>query len=108
MSFVVSGVKRVNGRLQAREIGVFLNFDEAVTVARQHIDDFIYREYRSTVAEGISVSKLYERYKKNGELIVVQPKNKGDTAAMTFDAYEYASRKCAEIASHVPPLTKKP
>ena len=108
MSFVVSGVTRVNGRLQAREIGVYINFDEAVTVAKQHIDDFIYREYKRSVGEGISVGKLYERYKTSGELIVVQPKLKSDTAVMSFDAYEYASRKCAEVAAQVPPLKRQP
>src|SRR4051812_19881311 len=108
MSFVVSGVKRVSGKLQAREIGTFLTFEEAVRLAKQHIDDFIYREYKKSVGAGITVTKLFERYKKEGELIIVQPKVKSDTVALSFDAYDYASRKCAEVASQVPPLRKKP
>ena len=107
MSFVVRGVKRVDGKLQARDLGVYLNFDEAVRVAKQHIDDFIYREYRRTIGQGISVGKLYERYKRHGELMLVQPKIKGDTAVMSFDAYEYAAKKCAEICAQVPPPKTK-
>ena len=103
MSFVLRGVKRAAGRLQARDIGEYLNFDEAVRVAKQHIDDFIYREYRRTVGEGISVGKLFERYKSAGELMLVQAKAKSDTAVMKFDAYDYAARKCAEICAQVPP-----
>lgn len=107
MSFVLRGVKRVDGRLHARDIGEYLNFDDAIRVARQHIDDFIYREYRRTVGEGISVGKLFERYKSDGELMLVQAKVKGDTAVMKFDAYEYAAMKCAEICAQVPPSKQK-
>jgi hypothetical protein len=107
MSFVVRGVKRAAGKLQARDVGEYMNFDDAVKVARQHIDDFIYREYRRTVGQGISVGKLYERYKSDGELMLVQPKIKGDTAVMDFDAYEYAAEKCAEICAQVPPPKTK-
>ena len=107
MSFVLRGVKRVDGRLQARDVGEYLNFDEAVRVAKQHIDDYLFREYRRTVGQGITVRKLYEHYKSSGEFMLVQPKFKGDTAVMNFDAYEYASKKCAEICSQVPPPKAK-
>jgi hypothetical protein len=108
MSFIVSAIKRASGKLQAREIGTYPTFDEAVRVAKQHIDDFIYREYKRSIGAGITVTKLFERYKADGELMIVQPKVKSDTVALSFDAYDYASRKCAEIASQVPPLTRKP
>jgi hypothetical protein len=107
MSFVLRGVTRADGRLQARDLGEYPNFDDAVRVARQHIDDFIYREYRRTVAQGITVGQLYEHYKSSGELMLVQPKIKGDTVVMKFDAYEYAAKKCAEICSQVPPPKTK-
>lgn len=107
MSFVLRGVKRAGGKLQARDIGEYMNFDDAVRVARQHIDDFIYHEYRSSVAQGISVGKLFERYKTYGELMLVQAKTKSDTAVMKFDAYDYAGRKCAEVCAQVPPPKTK-
>lgn len=106
MSFVVRGVKRVDGKLKARDVGEYANFGDAVSVAQRHIDDFIYREYQRTIGQGITVGKLYESYKSNGELMVVQPKIKGDTAVMNFDAYAYAAKKCAELCSQVPPPPK--
>lgn len=107
MSFVVRGVKRAEGKLKAREVGEYANFDDAVKAAQRHIDDFIFREYQRTIGKGITVGKLYELYKSKGELMVVQPKIKGDTAVMNFDAYEYAAKKCAELCAEVPPPQAK-
>jgi hypothetical protein len=99
MSFILRGVMKVNGKLQARDIGEYPNFDEAVRVATQNIDDFLYREYKRHMAQGISARKLYEIYKKDGEIMLVQPKINKDTIVMKFDAFEYATRKCGEIGA---------
>jgi hypothetical protein len=102
MSFIVRGVRKVDGKLQARDIGEYPNFDEAVRVATQSIDDFLYQEYKRHMAVGISPRKLYEIYKASGEMMLVQPKGNKDTVVMKFDAYEYATRKCGEIGTKLP------
>ncbi len=44
MTFLVHGVTRTAGKLHARQVGEYLNFDEAMAAAKQAIDDFLYRE----------------------------------------------------------------
>jgi hypothetical protein len=107
MSFIVRGVKKVNGKLQARDIGEYPNFDEAVRVATQLIDSFLYQEYKRNLAQGISARKLYELYKSSGEMILVQPKGNKDTLVLKFDAYEYATKKCGELGVKAPPPKAK-
>ena len=107
MSFIVRGVKKVAGKLQAREIGEYPNFDEAVRVATQHIDDFLYHEYKRNLTQGISARKLYELYKSNGEMMLVQPTGNKDTVVLRFDAYEYETRKCGEMGARLHPPKAK-
>jgi hypothetical protein len=107
MSFVVRGVMRVDGKLQARDIGEYPNFDEAVNVAKQHIDDFLFREYKRNLSQGLSARKLYELYKSKGEIMLVQPKINKDTLVMKFDAFEYATKKCGELGTRARPPKAK-
>jgi hypothetical protein len=108
MTIVVRAVSRAGGKLQAREIGEFMNFNEAVKVARQHIDDFLYREFKQAVWQGITPAKLYEIYKSSGEIMLVQPKIQKETVVMKFDALEYAAKRCADICTHLPPPAAPP
>jgi hypothetical protein len=47
--YLAHGLTRTGGKLHAREIGEYWNFNEAVGVAKQRIDDFLYREYQRAV-----------------------------------------------------------
>jgi hypothetical protein len=108
MTIIVRAVSRAGGKLQARDIGEFMNFDEAVKVARQHIDDFLYREFKQAVWQGITPAKLYETYKSSGEIMLVQPKVQKETVVMKFDSLEYAAKRCADICTNVPAAATPP
>src|SRR5476651_1554542 len=103
MNFFVHGVIRTGGDLHAHQIGEYWNFEEAIAAAKQHIDDFLYREYKRAVWHGISGEKLFLLYKRAGEAMLVVPKNSSDTFVLHFDHLDYAARKCAEICAKTTP-----
>ena len=100
MNYFVHAVTRADGRLHARPLGEYWNFDEAVAAAKQKIDDFLYREYQRSVWHGITPQKLLELYKRAGETILVVPKVHTSTMAPQFDHLEYAAAKCREICGN--------
>ena len=100
MNYFVHGVTKTGGRLHARALGEYWNFDEAVTVAKQKIDDFLYREYQRSVWHGVTPQKLLTLYKQAGEAILVVPKVHSATIVPHFDHLEYAAAKCAEICGN--------
>ena len=99
MNYLVHSVTRTGGKLHAREIGEYWNFDEAAGVAKQKIDDFLYREYQRAVWHGVTPKKLLTLYKKAGEAILVVPLVHTSTYVPHFDHLEYAAAKCAEICA---------
>jgi hypothetical protein len=103
MNFLVHGVTRIGGKLHAHQIGEYWNYDEAVAAAKQHIDDFLYREYKRAVWHGISAKNLYQLYKRAGEAMLVVPKVHQETLVLHFDHLEYAARKCEEICAKATP-----
>jgi hypothetical protein len=99
MNFLVHGVVRTGGKLHSRQIGEYWNYAEAVAAAKQHIDDFLYREYQRAVWHGITANNLYLLYKRAGEGMLVVPKAHKETIVLHFDHLEYAAKKCAEICT---------
>ena len=99
MNYFVHAVTRAGGRLHARTLGEYWNYHEAVTAAKLHIDDFLYREYQRAVWHGISPQKLLALYKSTGETILVVPKVHHSTLAPHFDHLDYAERKSREICA---------
>ena len=108
MNYFVHGVTKAGGRLHSREIGEYWNFDEAVAVARQKIDDFLYREYQRSVWHGVTPQKLLMLYKQAGEAILIVPKVHSATFVPHFDHLEYAAAKSAEICANPAPPPKAP
>ena len=97
MNFLVHGVIRTGGKFHTRKVGEYWNYDEAVAVAKQHIDDFLYREYQRAVWHGITAKNLFLLYKRAGEAMLVVPKAHKETIVLNFDHLEYAASKCAVI-----------
>ena len=109
MTFVVHGVTRAGGKPHARQVGEYLNFNEAVAAAKREIDDFLYREYKRAVWHGVSAKDLFQLYKRAGEAMLVVPKSSNSTVVQQFDHLKYATRKCEEICANVrPPATAAP
>ncbi|MEO8441180.1 MAG: hypothetical protein ABI547_01710 [Betaproteobacteria bacterium] len=102
------GITRTAGRLHAREIGEYWNFDVAAGVARQKIDDFLYREYQRAVWHGVTPKKLLTLYRKAGEAILLVPMVHSMTFVPHFDHLEYAAAKCVEICANPGPPSNPP
>ena len=103
MAFLVHGLSRTSGKLRSRQIGEYWNFEEAVAAAKREIDDFLYREYKRAVWQGITAENLFELYRDAGEAVLVVPKASTSTIVPQFDALKYAKGKCEEICANAPP-----
>lgn len=99
MNYFVHGVTKAGGKAHSRVIGEYWNFEEAVKIAQEHIDDFLYREYMRAVWHGITPQKLFQLYKRAGEAMLVVPKVSRETYVPHFDHLDYAAKKSEEICA---------
>jgi hypothetical protein len=74
--------------------GMFATADEALVACRSIVDDFLDGAFKP----GMSAESLYGLYTSFGEdpfIRAVDPKD----APVTFSAWEYARRRCEEMAA---------
>jgi hypothetical protein len=73
--------------------GVFATAEEALAACRSIVDGFLI----DALKPGMSADALYESYTAFGEDPFIVPVDPGEAPVM-FSAWEYARRRCTEIA----------
>jgi hypothetical protein len=74
------------------EYGTYQSLEEAVTVARRIVDEFLEWEYRS----GMSANDLYDQYVSFGEDPFIVPDERVGEGVI-FSAWDYAKQRCADL-----------
>jgi hypothetical protein len=76
------------------ELGVFATADEAITVCKRIVDDFLQKGHKP----GMSAADMYERYTSFGDdpfIVPVDPKD----PPVTFSAWTYAKERSEVLAA---------
>ena len=94
MTFIVEGIsKHDEPEADVRRIGAYETREEAIAVAKVTIDDFLRREYQA----GMLPSELFSRYQERGEHRFIFRDDDKTINVPTFDHFQYAMLRCAEI-----------
>lgn len=99
MAFLVEGLTSSRDvENQVRRIGEYSLLDEALDAARSTIDQFLQRE----VKPGMTPASLFARYQSFGEVPIIFRDDDDHTMNVSyFNHFEYALRRCAEIAIEI-------
>ena len=95
MTFIVEGVTIANEtNRQVRRLGEYKTLDEAVTAAKQLVNEFLLREFKP----GILPSMLFANYQNFGEVPYIFSDEDDKTMNVSdFNHFQYALTRCSEI-----------
>jgi hypothetical protein len=94
MTFFVEGLSdHQKVETQVRRIGEYASVEEAITVSKQMIDDFLQRTYRP----GMLSKVLFLQYQERGEYPFIFRDDDKTFNVPSFNHLNYAQTRCAEI-----------
>jgi len=94
MTYFVEGVSKHNEpEQQVRRIGEYETVEEALTVAKKAIEQFLRREFK----RGMDAGELFSLYEAQGEHMFVFQDEAGTFNVPGFDHLKYAKTRAEEI-----------
>jgi hypothetical protein len=94
MTYFVEGVSKHNEpEQQVRRIGEYETVEEALTVAKKAIEQFLRREFK----RGMDARELFSLYEARGEHVFVFQDEAGTFNVPGFDHLKYAMTRAEEI-----------
>lgn len=94
MTFFVEGVsKHHDPQPEVRRVGEYKTVDEAITVAKKAIEQFLRREFK----RGMDADRLFSLYETQGEHMFVFQDEAKTFNVPGFDHRKYAMSRAAEI-----------
>ncbi len=98
MTYFVEGVsKHQDPQPQVRRIGEYKTVEEAVTVAKQTIEQFLRGEFK----RGMTAKKLFSLYEERGEHMFIFQDEAKTFNVPGFDHADYARTRAAEICGRM-------
>jgi hypothetical protein len=98
MTYFVEGVsKHQDPQPQVRRIGEYKTIEEAVTVAKQTIEQFLRGEFK----RGMNARKLFSLYEARGEHMFIFQDEAKTFNVPGFDHADYARTRAAEICGRM-------
>jgi hypothetical protein len=95
MTFLVEGLtSSLEPARQVRRVGEYAALEDAIAAAKEVIDQFLMREF----VPGMPPAKLFARYQSAGEVPIIFRDDDDKTLNVTFNHFEYALARCADLA----------
>jgi hypothetical protein len=96
MKFVVSVLRRAPGAGNTtRRVGEFDQFDDAVSAAKQVVNDVLSRGY----VAGMTTAQLLAHYQESAEAPYIFRDDEGTVNASSFNHFNYAKARSDELCA---------
>lgn len=96
MTFFVEGLR--GPTKEVTRIGEAETLEEAITIAKRIVDDFLDREFKA----GTPLEDLYPRYKDHGTVPYIFRDDGSTMNVRTFNHFKYALTQCAKLCGDDP------